>query len=314
MDIKSELILRAISAFNINCISEFTYKMLKSVASDESIRLELRKLEQDNIIENLGRNGFAFRYKLNSILDCPSFIFDKRISYIVKQNILQLYNNPQEYYTKSDLARIWNCGDSTVYSRKDRLKQAVNMELNEYMSNVTIITKTFSSEYEVIDTLEGKQFRTNLTSTNYKCRICGEGNSIKFSIRDHSICKKCKREKEQEKNKNLSTAQQLYKHGQRSKTGRKTKEGFNLTLEEIETLLNRQDYKCYYTGFDFSKTKYTETSKLDKPTLDRIDSSKGYTLDNCVICTWWSNSSKAELSKEDFIKLCKQVANNFPDN
>ncbi len=311
MDIKSELILRAISAFNVNSTSEFTYKMLKPVASNESIRLELRKLEQDNIIENLGLNGFAFRFKLNLILECPSFIFDERLGYIAKQNILQIYNNPQEYYTKSDLARIWNCGDSTVYSRKDRLKQAVNMELNEYISNITIITKTFNSKYEVIDTLGGKQFKTN--TTDYKCKICGESDPIKFGVR-HSICKKCRKEREQEKNKNLSIAQQLYKHGLKSKTGKKTKEKFALTVEEIESILQKQNYKCYYTGFDFSKIKYTETSKLDKPTLDRIDSSKGYTLDNCVICTWWSNSSKAEISKEDFIKLCKQVANNFLDN
>lgn len=41
--------------------------------------------------------------------------------------------------------------------------------------------------------------------------------------------------------------------------------------------------------------------------LDRIDSSKGY----ICITTIAINIAKNDLSKEDFIEMCKKVANNF---
>lgn len=45
--------------------------------------------------------------------------------------------------------------------------------------------------------------------------------------------------------------------------------------------------------------------------LDRIDSSKGYVEDNICITTIAINIAKNDLSKEDFIEMCKKVANNF---
>lgn len=46
--------------------------------------------------------------------------------------------------------------------------------------------------------------------------------------------------------------------------------------------------------------------------LDRLDSSRGYTLDNVVSCCSSRNSAKWDLSLEDFIMMCNKIAQNHP--
>lgn len=41
----------------------------------------------------------------------------------------------------------------------------------------------------------------------------------------------------------------------------------------------------------------------NKPSIDRIDSSKGYTLDNIVIVSWRANDLKADGTPEELMKL-----------
>lgn len=52
---------------------------------------------------------------------------------------------------------------------------------------------------------------------------------------------------------------------------------FELTEDDIQDMLNTQDYKCYYTGLAF------EDAEGKRPSIDRINSNKGYTKDNVVI-------------------------------
>ena len=42
--------------------------------------------------------------------------------------------------------------------------------------------------------------------------------------------------------------------------------------------------------------------------IDRVDSSKGYTIDNVVPCCSKCNWMKGVLSKEDFINQCKKIS------
>lgn len=43
--------------------------------------------------------------------------------------------------------------------------------------------------------------------------------------------------------------------------------------------------------------------------IDRIDSSKDYTRNNIVLYYWGINRLKAELSVDNFIKMCKRIVN-----
>jgi hypothetical protein len=44
--------------------------------------------------------------------------------------------------------------------------------------------------------------------------------------------------------------------------------------------------------------------------IDRIDSSKGYVVDNIQFVCRIANTAKSDLSQEDFINLCKTIINN----
>lgn len=63
---------------------------------------------------------------------------------------------------------------------------------------------------------------------------------------------------------------------------------FILTLADFSRLMKRKT--CYYTGI-YLQNKYL--TNADGRTLDRIDSTKGYTKENTVTCCYLFNQLKA---------------------
>ncbi len=61
---------------------------------------------------------------------------------------------------------------------------------------------------------------------------------------------------------------------------------------------------CFYTGIELTTLK----RKPNTISLDRLDSSKGYTKKNVVFCTATVNKMKWSLSAKDFIEICKQIS------
>ena len=74
-------------------------------------------------------------------------------------------------------------------------------------------------------------------------------------------------------------------------------------LEYIVELWNKQNGKCYYTGLDMElKTTLEKTeTKTNKNivSIDRKNSSLGYTKDNVVLCCWCVNNIKQDLTIEE---------------
>lgn len=63
----------------------------------------------------------------------------------------------------------------------------------------------------------------------------------------------------------------------------------------------RQDGRCFYTGIPFEIVR--EKRGMRRPSLDRRDSSKGYTPDNCVLCLTAINYLKNDYPEEQVIAL-----------
>lgn len=84
---------------------------------------------------------------------------------------------------------------------------------------------------------------------------------------------------------------------------RKRENSIKITGEHIDLLLQSQDNKCIVSGVTFDMK-----SKWNKPSLDRIDNTRGYTLDNIQLVTWIVNHTRGELTVEEYIQLCKQVS------
>jgi hypothetical protein len=90
---------------------------------------------------------------------------------------------------------------------------------------------------------------------------------------------------------------------------------FELTLEEyIE--LSTQD--CYWCGdipntkvYAYSRRRYTQGKNKDvyvtMASIDRKDSSKGYTIKNCVPSCLMCNRMKSDFKSKDFLKKIEKI-------
>lgn len=87
----------------------------------------------------------------------------------------------------------------------------------------------------------------------------------------------------------------------------------NLVVEikpkDIWDLFIKQNRLCALSGIEiyFGKTKHEETTA----SVDRIDSSLGYTVTNIQIVHKKINQIKMDISQDDFVYYCKCVANKF---
>lgn len=84
---------------------------------------------------------------------------------------------------------------------------------------------------------------------------------------------------------------------------------FNITKTDIIQQYEKQNGKCYYSGRPLSSVAGNENVM----SIDRINSSIGYTPENIVICCWRINKMKNVFSTGDFVTLCKEISS-FSDN
>lgn len=81
---------------------------------------------------------------------------------------------------------------------------------------------------------------------------------------------------------------------------------FDLTREWAEQRINAGFCEATGIKFDFSKDKQLRFNPW-MPSIDRIDSSKGYTMDNCRMVVWSYNMAKAEWTDDVVYQLAKAV-------
>tara|TARA_R110000851_G_scaffold314038_1_gene475916 strand:+ start:1179 stop:1583 length:405 start_codon:yes stop_codon:yes gene_type:complete len=78
---------------------------------------------------------------------------------------------------------------------------------------------------------------------------------------------------------------------------------FNLTLVFLKKLWETQEGKCKYTGRALGNIG----DGFDSPSIDRIDSNKGYTEDNVQWLCWGANEMKKNYSEAFFLDICKTI-------
>jgi len=86
----------------------------------------------------------------------------------------------------------------------------------------------------------------------------------------------------------------------------------DIDIQFIWDLFLRQERKCALSGLHLTFPKNNNKEELKKSTasLDRIDSSKGYTKDNVQWVHKDINRMKNVYSQEHFIEMCRRVSNN----
>lgn len=166
-----------------------------------------------------------------------------------------------------------------------------------------------------------------IKGTKYCCK-CEEWKLIEnFHINSngikHSYCNPCRlsytkiKNKEYQQNKEyreIRNRRQVEARGRASKTrlcamfnttrfnAGKRKINFELTQELFNLLFFLQDYKCKQTGIPLDFTSM-QGKRPFGPTIDRIDNSKGYTIDNVQIVCNIYNYAKNQFTHDDVIKF-----------
>jgi hypothetical protein len=79
---------------------------------------------------------------------------------------------------------------------------------------------------------------------------------------------------------------------------------FNLFPDDLLELWKKQDGKCAYTGLPMTAS----SNQFHTVSLDRIDSSKGYVVDNIQLICAVVNKMKMDLKEETFIHFCHLVS------
>lgn len=194
--------------------------------------------------------------------------------------------NPSNPYYKKGICR--NCNEQHYR------EQVLNIENDTF--------KVLSIDQE--------ETAKNSRHTKYfvQCKKCGKIFSRRASVIRQSlnsiVCSNCRKLRN---NKPLNVIK--YKEYCYYRSGAKHRNlEWNLTEEQFANLINKN---CFYCG-ELPSKRQSVSYKTDYELvngIDRIDSTKGYTIDNCVPCCSKCNLMKNNLKKEDFLQHISKIYN-----
>jgi hypothetical protein len=141
-------------------------------------------------------------------------------------------------------------------------------------------------------------FSKNLAAKDglqYKCRPCDIEYQKQRRENNKEVFLEYGRAYQKDRRKNFEYRLQMLINASKQRAKLKNRE-HSITLEDIKDLYP-VDGKCPVFGFnlEFNDAGFRETS----PSIDRIDSDKGYTKDNIQIISWKANRLKAYATVED---------------
>ena len=87
---------------------------------------------------------------------------------------------------------------------------------------------------------------------------------------------------------------------------------FQITVKEMWDVFEKQNRKCALTGEELILPLIQKNDISSNASLDRIDNTKGYTVNNIQWVTKKINFMKGKLSQSNFIKLCHMVSQKNP--
>lgn len=139
-----------------------------------------------------------------------------------------------------------------------------------------------------------------------ECMICGKHYHDKeLNYANMQNIKNCAHCGMPTSDPGINTLYREYKDGAYNR-----KLDFSLTNDEFLNIIKQP---CYYCG-ELPSDRVKTSSKGIKYTItvngiDRIDSSKGYNINNCVPCCTFCNIAKHNYSNEYFLNKIKQIYN-----
>lgn len=227
------------------------------------------------------------------------------------KDIVKAYTKDGLTYT--DIRKKYDCS----YKKFRRILKKSGVDFSpSYM--LKDLTGQKFSELIVIKRSESIKIKTETSKetqyrTMYLCRcICGKEKDIKRESLINGWVKSCGCIKETPKYQGINELSGTY-ISRVIWNARHRKIEYNVEKEYLWSIFIKQNGKCALSGRDISFCRdfyigrYAQTASLD-----RIDSSKGYVKGNLQWVHRDFNKMKMNTSQKNFIKMCKEVANNFP--
>ena len=240
-----------------------------------SIPKMFQQLCDEGWIEDCTINGYYKRFRILRPYPCPDFITNiDGLSNSQKNFLLKcLEANIEEGLSKKEIARrvYDNENNNNITRSFNNIKEACGLSVFQLLDKVSYIEGLIPSNSEYTE----HGYRTVLNRKDVHTTIL----TIEDRIANHLYRKSSARFK---KATNISD--------------------YNLTEDYIKELLEKQEYKDFYTGI--KPEDYREYS------IDRIDSLKGYVQGNVVITTNVVNMMKGEMSVEEFLNKINTIHNN----
>lgn len=151
------------------------------------------------------------------------------------------------------------------------------------------------------------------------CFRCKEAKSLELFFRHkltqdgyHSWCKLCCTEanvrSRQKQNSTIEGRARVFLQNAK-KSAAKRGQDFSLSIGDIAECWHRQLGVCAYSG----RRMTLDAGRLNTVSIERIDSSVGYTPPNTVLVCQAINRMKSDFGFEDFYALCRDVADFLGD-
>lgn len=290
---KSEIVFRAICSFYDGEYAHLTLRDITPACKEDFFKSSIKELISLGKIEDCSCSGYAKRFKISNPKDCVDFLFWDNLDYAEKYYLLE----------KWILFKENGSLNKTDY-RQDYKLQMKNLNSDTIILNAQIIKNKITAPQgmNAIYTNKGYKMTNIPIEKKHHCNTCGEENPEMFSKNSYTRCKKCKSNIHKCPN-NIS--EKLYKHSKKSAKSRNLE--YELDQNYIEELLTKQNRCCFYTGIKLSDDYKDKTTY---PTIDRIDSSKGYIKGNVCICTWTCNIMKNTMTTEQFKDIITKIYEN----
>ena len=129
----------------------------------------------------------------------------------------------------------------------------------------------------------------------------------------HSWCKECCRKGNQKSrikvNSTIEGRAKIFLQNAK-KSAKKRNQKFLLEIPDVVGFWHDQQMICAYSGIEMT----LEAGKLNTVSIERIDSSIGYTKNNTILVSQAINRMKSDFSYQDFYMLCQSVAKFLGDD
>ena len=138
--------------------------------------------------------------------------------------------------------------------------------------------------------------------TRFKCRYCGNIfiTAPRYITSGHTKSCGCVGNRKGEEYISMSMFNAI-KHRARGSNLE-----FSISISDLETLIKKQGFWCALSGVKIT-SGYGKQSQYTA-SVDRIDNNVGYILSNIQFVHKDVNMAKRIMIEEDFIKMCKEVA------